>query len=71
MGVGTAQAIRDELRRAWARERVHGAYLLEGPAGTGKRVTAVWLARLLLRGETAEPPASAGMGKRSSSAHQV
>jgi DNA polymerase-3 subunit delta' len=36
-------------------DRIHGAYLIEGPPGTGKRGVAAWLAALLLRGEDAEP----------------
>ncbi len=45
---GDTQAIRTELARARARDQVHGAYLFEGPPGTGKRETALWFARLLL-----------------------
>ncbi len=40
--------IRAELARARASGHVHGAYLFEGPPGTGKRETALWFARLLL-----------------------
>ena len=40
--------IRTELARARLAGQVHGAYLFEGPPGTGKRDTAVWFARLLL-----------------------
>jgi DNA polymerase-3 subunit delta' len=42
------QAIRTELARARASDQVHGAYLFEGPPGTGKREMALWFARLLL-----------------------
>jgi DNA polymerase-3 subunit delta' len=41
----------EELRRAWRAGQVHGAYLLEGPPGTGKRETALAFAALLLRGD--------------------
>ena len=41
-------AIRAELEAAAARDSVRGAYLFEGPPGTGKRATAVWFAGLLL-----------------------
>jgi DNA polymerase-3 subunit delta' len=50
-----AQAIREELQRSLAADRVHGAYLFEGPPGSGRRATAAWFARLLLRGEAPEP----------------
>lgn len=46
-----AESIREELERALAANRVHGAYLFEGPPGTGKRATAVWWARRLLARE--------------------
>ncbi len=42
------QGIRTELARARASGHVHGAYLFEGPPGTGKLETALWFARLLL-----------------------
>jgi DNA polymerase-3 subunit delta' len=45
---GDIQAIRAELARARGRGQVHGAYLFEGAAGTGKTETALWFARLLL-----------------------
>ncbi len=61
-----AAAIRDELRRSVAADRVHGAYLFEGPAGSGKRATAAWFARLLLRGDAPEP---AGAGPVEFPAH--
>jgi DNA polymerase-3 subunit delta' len=50
MSGGNATEIRAELARAWQAQRIHGAYLFEGPAGTGKRATAAWLAHLLLCG---------------------
>ena len=40
--------IRAELARARAGDKVHGAYLFDGPTGVGKRDTALWFARLLL-----------------------
>ncbi len=48
MPSAAASEIRKELARARAADQVHGAYLLAGPPGTGKRETALWLARLLL-----------------------
>ncbi|MCE2391928.1 MAG: hypothetical protein J4G09_10665, partial [Proteobacteria bacterium] len=55
------RAIRAELEAAAARDSVRGAYLFEGPPGTGKRATAIWFAGLLLRRTFAEddpaPPA--------------
>jgi len=48
MSTRTASEVREELRHARAHDRVAGAYLLEGPAGTGKTDTAHWLSRLLL-----------------------
>ncbi len=50
-----AAAIRAELRKSVAADRVHGAYLFEGTTGSGKRATAAWFARLLLRGAAPEP----------------
>ncbi len=48
--------VRDELRQARQSERVHGAYLLSGPQGTGKQATARWFAELLLcRDGVADP----------------
>ena len=56
MASGSAEAIREELRRARARNQVHGGYLFEGGPGTGKRELALWFARLLLcRAEQDEP----------------
>lgn len=54
MSGGNATEIRAELSRAWQAGRIHGAYLFEGPAGTGKRSTAAWLAHLLLCGAAPE-----------------
>jgi DNA polymerase III subunit delta' len=48
MPTGEHDEIRSELARARAVDKVHGAYLFEGPAGVGKRETALWFARLLL-----------------------
>ncbi len=45
---GSAETIRAELRLARARDKVHGAYLLEGGPGTRARELAIWFARLLL-----------------------
>jgi DNA polymerase-3 subunit delta' len=45
---GDTHAIRTELARARGRGQVHGAYMFEGPPGTGKLETALWFARLLL-----------------------
>ena len=58
MAARSAAGIQDELERAHAAGRVHGAYLFHGPDGTGKRATALWLAGLLLgrlRGAADEP----------------
>ena len=54
MGGGRAESIRAELERSLTGDRVHGAYLFEGPHGTGKRETAVWWVRRLL-GRDARP----------------
>ena len=48
MAADRHDGIRAELARARAGDRVHGAYLFEGPPGVGKRETALWFARLLL-----------------------
>jgi DNA polymerase-3 subunit delta' len=48
MAPGGSDEVRAELARARALDRVHGAYLFEGPPGTGKHETAAWFARLLL-----------------------
>jgi DNA polymerase-3 subunit delta' len=45
---GESEQLRNELARALLSERVHGAYLFEGPPGTAARETAIWFARLLL-----------------------
>jgi DNA polymerase-3 subunit delta' len=55
MGGREAREVRAELRRSLAADRVHGAYLFEGPPGSGRRATAAWFARLLLRGEAPDP----------------
>jgi DNA polymerase-3 subunit delta' len=47
---------REELGRAVAAARVHGAYLFEGPAGTGRRATALWFVRLLVCREPGSDP---------------
>jgi DNA polymerase III subunit delta' len=48
MSTPGASAAREELRRARASGRVHGAYLIEGAAGSGARELGIWFARLLL-----------------------
>jgi DNA polymerase-3 subunit delta' len=48
MASGHPDRLREELREARRQERVNGAYLFEGPPGTGKEETAFWFARLLL-----------------------
>jgi len=48
MALGGSEEIRAELARARTADKVHGAYLFEGPAGTGKAELAAWFARLLL-----------------------
>ena len=48
MALGGSEEIRAELARARTADKVHGAYLFEGPAGTGKAALAAWFARLLL-----------------------
>jgi DNA polymerase-3 subunit delta' len=48
MAPGGSDEVRAELARARAADRVHGAYLFEGPPGTDKTDTAFWFARLLL-----------------------
>jgi DNA polymerase-3 subunit delta' len=48
MAADARDEIRAELARARGVDRVHGAYLFEGPAGTGKADVAQWFARLLL-----------------------
>jgi DNA polymerase-3 subunit delta' len=47
---------RSELGRAVDADRVHGAYLFEGPAGTGRLATAIWFARLLVCREPGSDP---------------
>jgi DNA polymerase-3 subunit delta' len=56
MRAGSSEQARAELRRARDAGRVHTGYLLEGPAGTGKRETALWFARLLLCGADLPDP---------------
>lgn len=48
MTAGGSGEIRAELTRARGGGKVHGAYLFEGPVGTGKTETALWFAQLLL-----------------------
>jgi DNA polymerase III delta' subunit len=48
MSTPGSSAARDELRRARASGRVHGAYLIEGAPGSGAHELAMWFARLLL-----------------------
>lgn len=48
MAAGGSDEIRAELARARGANTVHGAYLFEGPPGTGKAEVAEWFARLLL-----------------------
>ncbi len=48
MALGGSEEIVAELARARGADKVHGAYLFEGPPGTGKRDVAEWFARLLL-----------------------
>ena len=50
MAAGSQERIRAELRLAREQQRVHGAYLFEGPPGSGMRESAHWFARLLLFG---------------------
>ncbi|MFQ5514653.1 MAG: DNA polymerase III subunit delta' [Myxococcota bacterium] len=42
------ERLREELRQARHEGRVHGAYLITGPAGSGADELALWLAQLLL-----------------------
>jgi DNA polymerase-3 subunit delta' len=77
MGRGDHDEIRAELRRARAQGRVHSAYLLEGPAGTPRKETAFWFARLLLCSSGGDDPCgrcadcrrSHADGERGDSAH--
>jgi len=62
MAAGGSGEVRAQLARARASDRVHGAYLFEGPAGTGKTDTALWFARLLLC-KGAEPGALEACGR--------
>lgn len=48
------EALRAELARMWAEDRLHTCLIFEGPAGVGKASTARWLA-LLLNCEADEP----------------
>ncbi len=50
------RGIRDELRAARRADGVHGAYLFEGPPGTGRAETALWFARLLFCREPGDDP---------------
>src|SRR5262249_15702785 len=55
MAAGGSGEIRAELARARGAGKVHGAYLFEGPPGTGTGETALWFAHLLLyKGAPAE-----------------
>jgi DNA polymerase-3 subunit delta' len=53
MGEDGEARLRRQLERALELGSVHGAYLIEGPAGSGKRRTAVWFAGRLLGRELA------------------
>jgi DNA polymerase-3 subunit delta' len=64
MSAPGASAARDELRRARASGRVHGAYLIEGPPGSGAYELALWLARLLLCTVSGPDPCEACPGCR-------
>jgi len=56
MATGSHERIQAELRLVRQQERVHGAYLFEGPPGSGVRDTAIWFARLLLcRADGSDP----------------
>jgi DNA polymerase-3 subunit delta' len=56
MHIVDSERVKEELRHGRRTGRVHGAYLFEGPQGTGKRATALWFARLLLcRGDADDP----------------
>jgi len=48
MSTRTENQVREELRSARSADRIHSAYLFDGPVGTGKRAVADWLCRLLL-----------------------
>jgi DNA polymerase-3 subunit delta' len=66
MTASGAGGIRDELRRMRRSGGVHGAYLFEGPPGTGRNETALWFARLLLcRGDEDDPCGRCGDCRRS------
>lgn len=70
MTVSRAGEIRDELRRTRRAGAVHGAYLFEGPPGTGRAETALWFARLLLcRADEDDPCGYCGDCHRSGAAH--
>src|SRR5262245_41556775 len=64
MSAQGASAARDELRRARASGRVHGAYLIEGAPGSGAYELALWLARLLLCTASGPDPCEACPGCR-------
>ncbi len=69
MAGAESRGIRNELRRARRSGTVHGAYLFEGPPGTGRRETALWFARLLLcRAGGDEPCGQCGDCHRSGAA---
>jgi len=59
MPSGDARAQRDELRTAVRTGRVHGAYLFEGPDGTGTAETAHWFSRMLLCRRPGDEPCDA------------
>ena len=64
MSAQDASAAREELRRARASGRVHGAYLIEGPPGSGAYELGLWLARLLLCTVSGPDPCEACPGCR-------
>jgi DNA polymerase III subunit delta' len=64
MSAHGASAAREELRRARASGRVHGAYLIEGAPGSGAYELALWLARLLLCTGSGPDPCEACPGCR-------
>ncbi len=64
MSARTASTAREELRRARASGRVHGAYLIEGPPGSGAHELGLWLARLLLCTASGLDPCEACAGCR-------
>ena len=66
----SSEDIRLELRQARHAGRVHGAYLFEGPPGTGKTETALWFARLLLCVEEGPDPCERCRECRRSALHE-